>query len=195
MNLKTAKKRTSAILAISILTSNFQVSTIRVEATADEGINLGADEIIQETDSETIENEMIDNEVEDKTEEVIEVLQEDEIVIDVEESIEVEIASDILENSTQEEVFEEVLPTVNLESSSLPTGFNNTVINSTDGNGNAVFNKELKQFVITGTGNVIGKDLGATDSYQFVNFEVKGDVTIVARLADFDMTNANKGQA
>ena len=96
MNLKTAKKRTSAILAISILTSNFQVSTIRVEATADEGINLGADEIIQETDSETIENEMIDNEVEDKTEEVIEVLQEDEIVIDVEESIEVEIASDIL---------------------------------------------------------------------------------------------------
>ena len=101
MNLKTAKKRTSAILAISILTSNFQVSTIRVEATADEGINLGADEIIQETDSETIENEMIDNEVEDKTEEVIEVLQEDEIVIDVEESIEVEIASDILENSTQ----------------------------------------------------------------------------------------------
>ena len=105
MNLKTAKKRTSAILAISILTSNFQVSTIRVEATADEGINLGADEIIQETDSETIENEMIDNEVEDKTEEVIEVLQEDEIVIDVEESIEVEIASDILENSTQEEVF------------------------------------------------------------------------------------------
>ena len=73
MNLKTAKKRTSAILAISILTSNFQVSTIRVEATADEGINLGADEIIQETDSETIENEMIDNEVEDKTEEVIEV--------------------------------------------------------------------------------------------------------------------------
>ena len=78
-----------------------------------------------------------------------------------------------LSRSLQEEVFEEVLPTVTLESSSLPTGFNNTVINSTDGNGNAVFNKELKQFVITGTGNVIGKDLGATDSYQFVNFEVK----------------------
>lgn len=78
---------------------------------------------------------------------------------------------------------------------SLPNGFVNHSIGDTSGLGSAYYDQLLKQFNITGSGTTIGKDPGTTDNYQFVSYEVQGDATIVARLVDFDMTNAPYGQA
>ena len=77
----------------------------------------------------------------------------------------------------------------------LPEGFVNSSIGNENNTSYANFDKENKNFTIEGSGNLIGKDNGVTDNYQFVNYEVEGDATITARLVDFDMSNAPKGQA
>ena len=76
----------------------------------------------------------------------------------------------------------------------LPEGFSSIAIGS-NAEGNAYYDNNTKQFNIEGTGGYVGKDKGVTDSYQFVSYKVEGDATIVARLADFDMSSATSGQA
>ena len=77
----------------------------------------------------------------------------------------------------------------------LPNGFTNSSIGNNSENILASFDKTKKQFIVNGSGTYIGKDTGATDNYQFVNYKVEGNATIVARLVDFDMSGANYGQA
>lgn len=85
---------------------------------------------------------------------------------------------------------------VNAESTSiLPTGFTSVAIGNNDGNGSATFDSTSKTLEVQGSGNLIGKDNGAVDSYQFVSYQVNGDATIIAKLDDFDMSNAQYGQA
>lgn len=81
------------------------------------------------------------------------------------------------------------------EMSNLPEGFSSQAIGHTDGLGSADFISLNKSFVINGSGGVIGKDVGVSDSYQFVSYEVEGNATIVARLVNFDMSQAQYGQA
>lgn len=93
-----------------------------------------------------------------------------------------------------------IVPSMNVYSgeilSYLPTGFTSVAIGQDNAqNGNANFDKDTKVLTVNGSGTQIGKDPGAKDSYQFVNYKVTGDVTITARLADFDFTNAQNGQA
>ncbi|WP_290459968.1 pectinesterase family protein [Romboutsia ilealis] len=82
-----------------------------------------------------------------------------------------------------------------LTSNELPAGFTSVAIGNNDGTGSATFDKINKVLNIKGSGQYIGKDLGKTDSYQFVNYKVEGDATIIARLLDFDISQAAKGQA
>lgn len=82
-----------------------------------------------------------------------------------------------------------------LTSNELPPGFTSVAIGNNDGTGSATFDKINKVLSIKGSGQYIGKDLGKTDSYQFVNYKVEGDATIIARLLDFDISQAAKGQA
>ncbi len=82
-----------------------------------------------------------------------------------------------------------------LASNELPVGFTNVAIGNSDGTGSATFDKTSKVLSIKGSGQYIGKDVGKTDSYQFVNYKVEGDATIIARLLDFDISQAAKGQA
>ena len=82
-----------------------------------------------------------------------------------------------------------------LTSNELPVGFTNVAIGNSDGTGSATFDKTSKVLSIKGSGQYIGKDVGKTDSYQFVNYKVEGDATIIARLLDFDISQAAKGQA
>lgn len=85
---------------------------------------------------------------------------------------------------------------VNAESiNTLPNGFTNVAIGNNDNTGNANFNKESGLLTVEGSGAQIGKDKGVKDSYQFVSYKVNGDSTIIARLVDFDMSQANYGQA
>lgn len=77
----------------------------------------------------------------------------------------------------------------------LPNGFTNLSIGNNTENVLANFDKNKKQFTVNGSGTYIGKDAGVTDNYQFVNYKVEGNATIVARLVDFDMSQANYGQA
>ncbi len=228
MDLKTAKKRTSAILAISVLTSNFQVSTIKVGATIDENTTVEVEETKPQNDNIIVENGSTDNSIEDVIEvetpeipkedevreEIPEVSEEEEVKNEFPEIPEVnedqegisqspqqgevveEIDVNMSSNTSQDtESSEDIVESFTQEQTTLPKGFYNTIINSSDQLGGATFDETLKQFTITGTGNVIGKDPGAKDSYQFVNFEVSGDATIVARLLDFDMSGAKNGQA
>ena len=83
---------------------------------------------------------------------------------------------------------------VNAESiNTLPNGFTNVAIGNNDNTGNANFNKESGLLTVEGSGAQIGKDKGVKDSYQFVSYKVNGDSTIIARLVDFDMSQANYG--
>lgn len=93
-----------------------------------------------------------------------------------------------------------IVPSINVYSeemlSYLPTGFTNVAIGKNNANnGNVNFDKDTKVLTVTGSGNQIGKDPGVNDSYQFVSYKVTGDVTITARLIDFDMSQATNGQA
>ena len=69
----------------------------------------------------------------------------------------------------------------------LPNEFTNVAIGNSDGTGDAKFNQENGSFTVTGSGLQIGKDIGKSDSYQFISTETNGDATIVARLVDFDL--------
>ena len=82
-----------------------------------------------------------------------------------------------------------------LTSNELPAGFTNVAIGNNDGTGSATFDSTSKVLSITGSGQYVGKDPGKTDSYQFVNYKVEGNATIIARLSDFDRSQAPKGQA
>ncbi|SCI49860.1 Uncharacterised protein [uncultured Clostridium sp.] len=84
---------------------------------------------------------------------------------------------------------------VNAETNVLPEGFTSVAIGNNDGNGSAIFDNTSKTLEIQGSGNLIGKDKGSVDSYQFVSYQVNGDATIIAKLENFDMTNAQYGQA
>ena len=75
----------------------------------------------------------------------------------------------------------------------LPNGFTNVAIGNSDGTGDVKFNQENGSFTVTGSGLQIGKDIGKSDSYQFISTETNGDATIVARLVDFDL--GTSGQA
>ena len=78
----------------------------------------------------------------------------------------------------------------------LPTGFTSVAIGEDNaGNGNANFDKDTKVLTVSGSGNQIGKDPGVNDNYQFVSYKVTGDVSITARLTNFDMSQATNGQA
>lgn len=77
----------------------------------------------------------------------------------------------------------------------LPDGFNNSSIGNDSENVYANFDKDTKSFTVNGSGTYIGKDVSSTDNYQFINYKVEGNATIVARLVDFDMSNAKYGQA
>ena len=82
-----------------------------------------------------------------------------------------------------------------LTSNELPAGFTSVAIGNNDNTGNATFDKTSKVLSVKGSGQYIGKDVGKTDNYQFVNYKVEGDATIIARLSDFDISQAAKGQA
>ena len=93
-----------------------------------------------------------------------------------------------------------IVPSINVYSeemlSYLPTGFTNVAIGKNNANnGNVNFDKDTKVLTVTGSGNQIGKNPGVNDSYQFVSYKVTGDVSINARLIDFDMSQATNGQA
>lgn len=83
----------------------------------------------------------------------------------------------------------------NYNQGTLPDGFNNSSIGNNSENVYANFDIDKKQFTINGSGTYIGKDIGKTDNYQFVNYKVEGNATITARLVDFDMSQAVYGQA
>lgn len=69
----------------------------------------------------------------------------------------------------------------------LPTGFTSVAIGNNYGTGDVSFDETKKMITIKGSGNYIRKDSGASYSYQFLEFDVKGNATIIARLADFDI--------
>ncbi len=77
----------------------------------------------------------------------------------------------------------------------LPKGFINSIIGSNSEPSYVNFDTANKFFTIEGSGTYIGKDIGTTDEYTFINYEVNGDATITARLIDFDMSKAKYGQA
>ena len=76
----------------------------------------------------------------------------------------------------------------------LPEGFTNVAIGN-ESSSAATFDEESGIFTVNGSGEYIAKDPGKTDNYQLVSYEVEGDATIVAKLSDFDMSNAKYGQA
>lgn len=113
------------------------------------------------------------------------------------DNITIEDSTGILFKSNEQIVEEtpEVPELPEYNPSVLPDGFTNISVGNNSENVLASFNKSKKQFTINGSGTYIGKDAGATDNYQFVNYKVEGNATIVARLVDFDMSQANYGQA
>lgn len=93
-----------------------------------------------------------------------------------------------------------IVPSMNVYSEEilnyLPTGFTSVAIGKDNfSNGNANFDKDTKVLTVSGSGNQIGKDPGSNDSYEYVSYKVIGDISITARLTEFDMSKASNGQA
>ena len=80
-----------------------------------------------------------------------------------------------------------------LTKGSLPNGFVSYNIGENT-SGSASFNSQ-NQFVINGSGDMIAKDHGKVDSYQYIAYKIAGNFSIVARLANFTYDNAQGAQA
>lgn len=76
---------------------------------------------------------------------------------------------------------------------SLPNGFASYNIGENT-SGFANFNSQ-NQFVVNGSGDMISKDKGYVDSYQYTAYKISGDFSVVARLSDFTYDNAKGAQA